>query len=522
LASPVSSGEVVALVSGSPDRALAWSTPVTEVCAGPPLLSGPCSMLQNAVFSHSQNGTLAALSQRDGRLLWAWEPPPADSNASDPATQSGASSEVGGSDGLLADDGDMVILASCERRAASCTQLVRALSVRSDRASVRWERALDGAGKGCACIGAGPRQPRLARGWARFDDGSEGWSIVASSDPCTLADGQPSNGTVSAFDELGGRLRWAHALPADVRCSRAQPGLGSQLLLVCTAGSEPDATPVLLALDGAEGTRRWSLPLAPPPELGLCGSAGLGARCRVLVGTSQPALSADGVLFVLAAIVPQLFGATAPSSCALLRYATRPSLGDAASSPLLRALSAILLGGECNSDWLVDSTGARPLVRLRADGTLAVAAGRSVWLLAPRNACSDVDCGEHGVCRNGTCFCTANYLSKDCSQPYSPLRAEWPVWIGLGATVSLLCALFVCVLGVYRSFLWVKFRLQMLSVRHAMEGRGYSSHDSHDSHALSFDGGHRQRGAPFLPPQPRSDPESGSSVATGSVTSLLD
>jgi hypothetical protein len=288
-----------------------------------------------------------------------------------------------------------------------------------------------------------------------------------------------SPGRLVAFEPTAGHVRWEQPLPAGGSCSRAVLDFGSSLFLVCTTGFDSRA-PMLVSFDSEGGQLRTSLALAAPTEWSECEPP---IQCELTVTAAQPTLSADGVVHVLAAVTPRLLGAQAKSVCALLRYSTHASIGDddatsaAGGLEAPRPLRAIKLTGPCDREWFERHRGSRPLVLLREDGAIALAAGKTIWLLGHRDRCAGVAC-DHGICRNGTCFCEANYLSADCSQLYSPYRAEWPVWIGLGATLSLLAMVFVCLVGVYRSFLWIKFRLQMMQVRQHMESQGYSiSHE---------------------------------------------
>lgn len=549
-------GELTALIANS-ELAVAWTASLSSLgsCVSAPALAF------GRLFTHSADGTIGALRQRDGQVQWVW------------ARDASAQAEAGGSEPVLTAAPGIVVSVVQSRSSddnssgssgggpepiANCTalRLVRALSAVADEPRVLWESTFGAAGKAlsppigseaahaaraaagvagseCACSPA-LRPPRLERVWVGAGQGrsasSTGGSeaagrsehvIVASVDPCSPPSSPAasfSNGTVAALDELSGWVRWSRALPAGVRCSRAAADFGGRLFMVCSAqpavgvedGGGGGQAPELLALDGADGSVLWTLDLStatasaePAPGGGggggvlaarggdaddLCAGGSLGLECELVVSTaSQPALSADGTVHVLGALRPRLGTAAGlPARCLLMRVATRPALlsdadgekdGAAAEAArrVPRALGAVpLVGGRCDAGWLGAHGGSRPLVLLHTQaGPTAVAAGTSAWLVSRGDACTGVTC-EHGVCRNGSCYCEADYLGSDCSQPYSPYRAEWPVWIGLGATVSLLCVFFFCLVGVYRSFLWVKFRMQMLQVRHEMESRGYT------------------------------------------------
>ncbi|KAG8466403.1 hypothetical protein KFE25_002159 [Diacronema lutheri] len=423
----------------------------------------------------------------------------------------------------------------------------------------------------CACEPA-MRPPRLERAWA--SDGT--FVLLASIDACAYAPADPaptpslsahpssasapraiasSNASIAALDEATGRVRWHRPLGAGVRCSRAAAEYDGVAYVVCSGG-EGAAQPQLLALDTRDGSLAWAHELsvekagdAAPRADGaarrgaasveaheedvMCAGSGLGVQCELVVsGSAAPALSVDGVLYVLAAVRPRLSGgAAAPgalSTCVLLRVATRPSLadgsdgGDATLVRAARALPTVRLGS-CDGGWFEKHRGSRPLALPRADGVVAAGAGSAAWLVAPIDACAEIEC-VHGVCRNGSCYCEAGFLAADCSEPYSPYRAEWPVWIGLGATVSLLLVFLTCLVGVYRSFLWVKFRMQMIQVRHDMERRGYQlpqDDSTYSGDAGRASGQQTPRAAPLLAPAPGSGAAPGS-VGSSTVSLLAD
>jgi outer membrane protein assembly factor BamB len=520
LPSPLVGAAAVALVAGT-DRSIAWATePLVNssseggraACLGPPALGLASAPAARRVYLHSDNGTVVALGLRDGRALWAW--PPAEARAR-------AQAEAAGSRLLLLDANASIdqlvtslVRTSWVRNGTACgaTRVVRALAAAADGAATTWEHELEDEEAGaaregraplCACA-PGLRPPRLSLG-APVDPSSGAGArlLVATLDPCALALPPPrrgggtgelalgewargmSNGSFVALDAQTGALRWAYALPADARCSSAALDFDSRrLFAVCSTTSDtarPRQPPVLLALDAEDGALLWSLPLAAPAHTAECGT---GAGCAFAAPAARPAVSADGVVSVLGAALPAGKGAAAV--CVLLRVATRAALG-AAPTTLPRLLRAVRLdGAACEPSWFEQhARDGGPLVLLGRgahEATVAVAAGQSLWLLRPAGACSGVAC-HHGVCRGGRCYCEADFLGPDCSQRYSPTRAAWPLWIGLGALLSLLALFAVCLLAVYRSFLWVKFRLQMMQVQHTLEARGYSL--SRDDSAVS-------------------------------------
>lgn len=150
------------------------------------------------------------------------------------------------------------------------------------------------------------------------------------------------------------------------------------------------------------------------------------------------------------------------------------------SAPGFLQLPSVELNSGAKGQWIHGQGPPNEFVVLPDDESIVVATDRRVWLLRAPGPCTDVQC-HHGTCIDGVCHCQANFLGRNCTYEYGPLRGEWPLWIGLGAMLSLLLVVAICLLGMYKFQLWVKFRLQMLQLRQTMERRGYAiSQDEED------------------------------------------
>lgn len=467
MTSPRALGRLLAVVPSLP-YTLMWNV---SVPVGNNALLAPVAdpLDGSGVYAGTDGGAVHFVRAADGSVDWSWRP-------SDEGRWRAVwrPALVPRANGTLLLSSVMQLNASDDGRGPCVIgRAVRALSLRTRRAL--WVHRLASGPASATCRAEGWRL-LPAHAVAGPVDRAGRARVHVLEGPHVPRPGLAGNATVTTLDAETGAVVWSAVLPGVTLCTTPVASFTGRLYVVC-ARSAGQAQPVVLALT-PDGHVLWELELRAPVRASECYVLG----CSLVLPMQQPLLSPSGMLHVVVGVAELSGGCW---SHALARVETLPTLavgGAAVRAP--RQLDSLLLEGPCTREWMHAHNGSRPLV-LAVGASLVAAAGETAWLIQPWDACAEVRC-VHGVCVNGSCFCEANFLGPDCSREYAPLQAEWPLWIGLGATLSLLLGVFACVVGVYRAVLWIKFRLSIQTARLALARQGYTIGEGDDDHSAAL------------------------------------
>ncbi len=261
------------------------------------------------------------------------------------------------------------------------------------------------------------------------------------------------------------------------------------------AGGPAASSDVLVTLGADDGRQLSKYTFAPNVS---CASPSLTPDLALLVlcvpreGSSpasralDPAPPAAPALFTFSAAADPPLGAElayVPSACA-------PAASDAAQSLLVSAdASAYFVLGRClvalsavNTTYVTldQSQLRRPSAPPSAPGVGAAAAlvddGQMIVALsagdlyALRGAAA-ADCtaaGQpcvEGVCAGGVCYCKADWVGELCDTRYEkPSAYAVTIWVVLGSVSLVVVAVIVAMVFVYRSTLWIRYRIKLSQV----------------------------------------------------------
>lgn len=140
-------------------------------------------------------------------------------------------------------------------------------------------------------------------------------------------------------------------------------------------------------------------------------------------------------------------------------------------------------------------------VVLPSDGHLVAGGGSLLFSISETDACTSSRCHPiHGRCEvaaDGTarCFCEANWLGVPdgwdqtfCGREYAPGSYSVPLWISFGVGAALLAFFAAMMCFVYRSLLWLRFRVKLAPVYDSLLYQNSMASAGRDAGAASAGG----------------------------------